>query len=129
MKEYLKSEKIIEDLKECVGSLLKLCNSKRDKNICGAMRDLNECRLFLEQELHKGDLSFHTYTIGSFSPESYYCELVSSYEEAIKRINLAFDKIKNEDDKTVKLIIAKINFKVYYNKNKNSEKNEAPYLR
>lgn len=68
------------------------------------MRDLNECRLFLEKELHKGDLSFHTYTIGSFNPESYYPEPVSSYKEAVKRINLAFDKIKNEDDKTVKLL-------------------------
>jgi hypothetical protein len=104
MKEYLKSEKIIEDLKECVEKLLKLCNSKRNKNICESMRDLNECRLFLEQELHKGDLSFNTYTIGSFNPESYYPELVSSYEDAAKRINLAFNKIKNEDDKAVKLL-------------------------
>ena len=90
MEEYLKSAKIIKDLKVYVEYLRKLCNSKQKKNIYESMRDLNECRLFLEQEFHKGDLSFHTYTIGSFSPKSYFCEPVSSYEETVKRINLAF---------------------------------------
>lgn len=98
MEEYLKSAKIIEDLRVCIEYLRELCNSKHEKNICKSMLDLNECRLFLKKELHKGDLSFHTYPIG------YFCEAVSSYEEAVKRINLVFDKIKGEDEKAVRLL-------------------------
>ena len=104
MEEYLKSAKIVEDLKICVEYLRKLCNSKRGKNICESMSDLNECRLFLEKELHKGDLSFNTYTIGSLGPKSYFCEAVSSYEETAKRINLVLDKNKAGDEKVVKLL-------------------------
>ena len=102
---YLKNIKIVEDLMKCEEYLLELCNSnQRNRNICEALTDLNECRLFLEKELHKGDLSFHTYTISSFSPKSYFCEAVSSYEEAVRRINLVFEKIKGEDEKAVKLL-------------------------
>jgi hypothetical protein len=96
--------KTIEDLKKCVNCLLESCNSKHEKNICQAVKDLDACRLFLEQELHNADLSFHTYTIGSFSPESYFCEAVSSYEEAVNRINLVFNEVKDGDEKIARLL-------------------------
>ena len=101
---YLKSIKIVEDLRKCEEYLLELCNSnQRNRNICEALTDLDECRLFLEAEFHKGDLSFHTYRIGSL--KSRFCETgVSSYEDVVKRINLVFDQMKGKDEKITQLL-------------------------
>ena len=102
-KGYLKSAKIVEDLRKCEEYLLKLCNSEHEKDICGSVADLDECRLFLEAEFHKGDLSFHTYRIGSL--KSRFCETrVSSYEDVVKRINLVFDQVKGKDEKITQLL-------------------------
>lgn len=103
-KFHFNAVKTVEDLKKCVDYLLELCNSKNEKNICESMRDLDACRLFLERELYKCDLSFHTYSMGSLSPKSYLCEAVSSYEEAVNKINLVFNKTKDRDEKIAQLL-------------------------
>lgn len=91
--DYLKGTKIVEDLRECEEYLRESCNAKHEKDICEAMADLDVCRVFLEVKLYG-----HTYIIGSLCPKTYYPEPVSSYEDAVERIALVFNRLKAKDE-------------------------------
>ncbi len=94
-KNYIKSKEIIEDIRSYESFLMQSYNLIRNANTSESIRNIDLCRVFLEQQQGEAnDSSYHTYTISSLRDRNIPRKEISSYEEAAKTIMASVKNIK-----------------------------------